>query len=109
MGFDEPNWRPCPISRFPGGKYLDELLYAIINWLEATVGLFTLGKWYPQWTFRYDDGAIKQLRNKLLQWGVECTLCERWFPDKADWLTHLVKNAKWNSHSCKKDADVQPR
>lgn len=101
MSYTEPHWRPCPISRFPGAKQLDELLYAIVNWLEATAGLLTLGKWYPQWSSRYDDGGVKHLRDRLLRWGVDCSLCKEWFSSKIEYYNHSCNEME--------DADVQPR
>lgn len=40
--------------RFYGASFLDNLIYAIVNWVEATVGLLTIGYWFPPIIQRYD-------------------------------------------------------
>ncbi len=48
--------------RFWGAEFLDDLTYAVINFAEATVGLLTLGRFYPSWTYNLDPIIWKFFR-----------------------------------------------
>lgn len=53
----------CPVEyRFWGAEFLDGFSYAAINFAEATVGLLTLGLYYPSWTYNLDPIVWKIFR-----------------------------------------------
>ena len=47
---------PVWSSRFWGAEYVDDFIYALVNLLEAIVGVLTLGRYFPTFlTHGYDD------------------------------------------------------